>query len=101
MIRDLKKLEEEGIDIQMSAHEFKNYKGSMLFWAGDTPAQASIGGFKESVSAYRFCRTCTITKEDWLEISHEKNLNLRNLQQHEDELSIVLDDTITKAAREY
>jgi len=40
----------------------RNYKGSLLFVAGDTPFSAMMGGFKESVSAIRSCRMCMTTQ---------------------------------------
>ena len=40
------------------------YFGSLLMMTGDTLASNWIGGFKEGVGgAYKFCRTCEVTKE--------------------------------------
>ena len=52
MILELKELQQQGIDISINVNKQKNYKGSMLFWTGGTPAQAAICGFKELTSAY-------------------------------------------------
>ena len=43
----------------------KNYSctGSLLFCAGGTPAAAMLGGFKQSVSAYRLRRSCMV--QEW------------------------------------
>jgi len=56
-ITDIKVLQNEGVTVNVGGVE-KVYKGSLLFVAGDTPASAFMSGFKESVSAYRLCRTC-------------------------------------------
>lgn len=63
-MKDIITLENEGISVNLGA-ETKNFKGSLLFCAGDTPAAAFLGGFKESVSAYRFCRSCLATSEEY------------------------------------
>lgn len=60
---DIKKLESEEININLRG-EIKNFKGSLLFCACDTPAAALLGGFKESTAAYRLCRTCMVTNEE-------------------------------------
>ena len=36
----------------------------MSIVSADNPASSSLGGFKESVSAFRYCRHCTGTEDD-------------------------------------
>lgn len=61
-VKDIKILKNDGINITVQ-NKIKNYKGTMIFGSGDTPASALLGGFKESVAAYRLCRTCTTTED--------------------------------------
>ncbi|KYN26667.1 hypothetical protein ALC57_03960, partial [Trachymyrmex cornetzi] len=58
---DIKKLKSEGVITINVRGKIKNFKGSLLFCACDTPAAALLGGFKESSAAYRLCRTCMVT----------------------------------------
>lgn len=76
-MRDIRKLESEGINVKVRGN-VKNFKGSLLFCACDTPAAALLGGFKESVSAYRLCRTCMVTMNEWKDGFREENFILRN-----------------------
>ena len=36
----------------------------MSIVSADNPASSSLGGFKESASAFRYCRHCTGTEDD-------------------------------------
>lgn len=99
-IKDIELLETDGIDINYKG-ELKNLKGSLIFAAGDTPASAVLGGFKESVAAYRLCRTCMTTSDQWKNNFHEENFHLRNKCEHDDHVEAVSDPTITKTASKY
>ena len=54
MIEDVNKLQTEDVDVVIN-EEIRNLIGSILFCVGDTPASAKLGGFQESVSAFRPC----------------------------------------------
>lgn len=55
---------------------------SLLFVAGDTPASALLGGFKESVAASRPCRSCLASNDDWMLSFREENFVQRNAETH-------------------
>ncbi len=40
------------------------FKGTVSIVSADNPASASLGGFKQSGSAFRFCRHCSGTCSD-------------------------------------
>ena len=85
---DIRVLRTEGISINVDGQEM-NFKGSLLFAAGDTPAAAAMGGFKESVAAYRPCRTCYATQNQWRLHFHERHFFLRYAETHEEHLEMV------------
>lgn len=78
---DIRKLESEGINVKVGSN-IKNFKGSLLFCACDTPAAAFLGGFKESMSAYRLCRTCMVTSDECKDRVREEDFILRNKLDH-------------------
>ena len=41
-----------------------HFRGTVTVASADNPASASLGGFKESASAFRYCRHCLGTEED-------------------------------------
>lgn len=97
---DIKKLESEGVTINVRG-EIKNFKGSLLFCACDTPAAALLGGFKESSAAYRLCCTCMVTNKEWKDRFREDDFILRNKADHESHITAVTDPTITRAAKTF
>ncbi|XP_044741962.1 uncharacterized protein LOC123302934 [Chrysoperla carnea] len=98
-INDIKILQTEGINVTVNGI-VKNYKGSLLFFSGDTPASALMGGFKESVSAYRPCRTCMLTRDEIKQHFHETNFILRNKDTHGEYLDEINENT-TKATKKF
>ena len=44
--------------------EVCHYRGTVSIVSADNPASTSLGGFKETAAAFRFCRHCTGTEED-------------------------------------
>ena len=94
-VSEVNLLQTEGISIIVNGVE-KVFKGSLLFVAGDTPASALMGGFKESVSAYRPCRTCMTTNEEWRYSFLERDFVLRNKNDHEDHVTAVTEPGLTK-----
>ncbi|XP_057336559.1 uncharacterized protein LOC130675088 [Microplitis mediator] len=98
-IDDIKNLQTQGINITINGVP-KNYKGSLLFFSGDTPASALMGGFKESVSAHRPCRTCMFTKDEIKQYVKETDFLLRNKDTHQEHLEAINDNT-TQATKKF
>ena len=42
----------------------RHFHGIVTVVCADNPASACLGGFKESASAFRYCRHCTGTGQD-------------------------------------
>jgi len=99
-ITDIKVLQNEGVTVNVGGVE-KVYKGSLLFVAGDTPASAFMGGFKESVSAYRLCRTCMTTQIEWKNSFTSENFVLREKESHKEHVRTVTEPHLNKQARAF
>lgn len=66
------------------------YHGLLLMWCGDTPAQANVGGFKESVSfAEKPCRQCLACRFYYLKITDAAQFELRTKESHEQHVAEV------------
>lgn len=100
LIDDIKILQNEGINISVNG-QTKNFKGFLVFCPGDTPAQALLGGFKESVAAYRPCRSCMITYDQLKKCHHENQVHLRSQIEHNAHVSAVSDKSVTKKTINY
>jgi len=70
----------------------------LLFCSGNTPAASVLGGFKASVSAYRLCRSCMTTENEWKTSFRDNNFQPRNEAIHQNHLQTVTDPTLTKDA---
>ena len=50
--------------------ETRHFRGTVTVVSADNPASASLGGFKQSASAFRFCRHCMgserVFKQRWI-----------------------------------
>ena len=44
--------------------EQRRFRGTITVVSAENPTSTSLGGFKESASAFRFCRHCTGTEDD-------------------------------------
>lgn len=44
--------------------DVSHFRGTVTIVSADNPASTSLGGFKESASAFRYCRHCTGTEDD-------------------------------------
>lgn len=66
---DLKKLEEQGIEIQPG----KKIKGGLVCVCGDNLGSHGIGGFQESFNpnVKYFCRYCEITNSEFQNVDHK------------------------------
>ena len=94
-IEDIKLLQTDGISIDVNGEEH-NFKGSLLFCAGDTPASAFLGGFKESVSANRPCRSCLTNQEDWKLHFHDDYFVPRDAVAHQQHVEAVSEPNVPK-----
>ncbi|KAJ1521812.1 hypothetical protein ONE63_003447 [Megalurothrips usitatus] len=56
---------------------------------GDCPAQAKLGGFKESVSAERPCRQCLAPRDRYLSITDIAQFERRTKRKHEEHVTEV------------
>lgn len=62
------------------------------------------GGFKESkesIAAYRSCRSCTTTNKDWKLNFHDDRFVPCNSVSHQEHLDIINDETITQVVKEF
>lgn len=96
--KDIKTLEEEGITIDINGADV-NFKGTLILCLGDNPAQCSMGGFKQSVSALKPCRSCDVDSESWKESFKEDPSRLRELEEHKRQVAVVTDPSLTKEQR--
>lgn len=94
-LSDIEILQRDGISIIINEEEII-YKGSLLFCAGDTPASAYIGGYKESVAAYRNCRTCMTSGIRWKLNFHQDDFIMRDAETHQEQTDVVTQPHATK-----
>lgn len=95
---DIKKLENEGLNFFANGVDI-HYKGSLLLLCADNPAAAFLGGFKEAVSAYRLCRTCFVTRDQWRHYFNEDAFELRSLPVHQHHVRVVTSTNLTNTQR--
>lgn len=43
--------------------EVSHFRGTVSIVSADNPASTSLGGFKKTAAAFRFCRHCTGTED--------------------------------------
>lgn len=87
----VKELRTKGINMQLPGG-VRNVKGDLIAVLCDTPAAAMMGGFKESVAAYKLCRMCHANKDSYKESFRESEFQLRTMQSYLQECSIL--DTV-------
>lgn len=56
-------IKETGVTLNING-EMCNFQGTITVVSADNPASAYMGGFKQSATAFRFCRHCMGTKEE-------------------------------------
>lgn len=95
---DIRKLESVGLDLNINGEDV-NYKGTLLLLSADNPAAAFLGGFKQSVSAYRLCRTCFTTRDQWKLFFMEADFDLRSLPVHQHQVRVVTSADLTDRQR--
>lgn len=55
--------QENGYPFEVNG-EVRYFRGTVSIVSADNPASAALGGFKQSASAFRFCRHCMGTEQD-------------------------------------
>ena len=69
------------LDDIRKTNESEKYQIKVKFFAGDTPASQSLGGFIEAVGNANFpCRDCLIEKKELIEAKRESDCLLRNYE---------------------
>ena len=56
-------LQDEGVVFMVNGKNI-TFKGSLTIVSADNPASALLGGFKQSASAFKYCRHCNGTSSD-------------------------------------
>jgi hypothetical protein len=69
--------------------------------SGDNPASASLGGFKQSASAFRYCRHCFGTENDVQSKFIEADFNIRSSIQHSKNCDVLEMSDLTVAERQH
>ena len=68
----------------------RTFQGALLLCHGDNLGSNTIGGFKQSFSfAFRFRRTCYITKDNYRFLSNPSELQLRSDDKHVQECALL------------
>lgn len=94
-------MQTEEITVNIRHQGEKVFKESLLFCAGDTPASALLGGFKESVSAHRLCRQCMTTKHEWRNNFAQQNFVLRDAKSHAEHIAAVSEPNLLKNVADF
>ncbi|CAF1291738.1 unnamed protein product, partial [Didymodactylos carnosus] len=63
-VRCLQQMAKDGVDVVINGAR-KIYQVALFFTSGDYPAQQTLHGRKESVSALKFCPCCNVTNDDY------------------------------------
>jgi len=64
LVSDFRTLATKGVTVSVNGVD-RTFQGALLLCLGDNLGSNTIGGFKQSFSfAFRFCRTCYITKDN-------------------------------------
>lgn len=92
---------EEGVSLKIKNVQRK-FTGFLNFVAGDTPASAYLGGFKEGVAkAQRPCRTCLADKQSIQGNFSEELFVIRNIETHAQHCEDINSIGLTKQSRDF
>lgn len=80
-VRDLNILSSKGISVSAEGAN-STLKGTLLTFLADTLASQLLGGFKNSVSAFRMCRTCMATSSTFQIKFDSSDFQLRTTTSH-------------------
>ena len=89
---DFKKLETEGVLVNVSGHTFTVH-GSVVTLSADNLSSHSVGGFNGSFSSGRFCRSCLTTYIDRHGKISEDQCEIRTSDSHKQHVEHVLNDS--------
>jgi hypothetical protein len=64
-------------------------KGDLIAVLCDTPAAAFMGGFKETMQAYKLCRMCHANKDSYSESFRENDFQLRTMPSYLHECEVI------------
>lgn len=97
-IHDMQLLgDRKGVKLQVCGVE-RVFHGFVTVIAGDTPASALLGGFKEGVAgATHPCRRCMISKNELKSNFNVNSFALRDSSSHSDQLNILSEDLSPQA----
>ena len=88
-VEDLRVLATDGISLSINGTE-RTFRGALLSMLGDNLSCHALGGFKESFSfAFRICRTCMITREEYKHVSMSNELVLRTDTRHREHCVLI------------
>lgn len=80
---------DEGVTLNIRG-VLRKFHGFLLFVIGDYPALANLGGWKESAAfAWRFCRQCLVTQNEFRSKFNESEVTMRTAALHEQHLAIM------------
>lgn len=101
IVKDLKILE-NGYEFNVSGFP-RLFYGALCVISADNPASCSLGGFKESASAFRPCRQCLTTKDEIKSEFRASKFVLRTSDSHEDHLQTLEDpaEDFNSRSKEY
>jgi hypothetical protein len=87
-VKNVNALSTTGLPMEIGGREI-NVKGDLISVLCDTPAAALIGGFKESVQAYKLCRMCHANKDSYTTTFREEDFQMRSMQSYIEECKII------------
>ena len=89
MIRDLLKLESDGIIVKVGGNDMQIF-GTVSMLVADNLAQHSLGGYLESFSQMqRLCRYCMCTRDNIRNHLNDDNTIKRTVSMHEEHLACI------------
>lgn len=95
MIRDLKTLESDGIEVIVDQEHF-TVNGSVVTVSGDNLSLHALGGFNPVFSSGRICRHCMVCYSNLRKVHSEEQCTLRNEQTHQYHVDSIVADARLK-----
>ena len=101
LIEDLNMIATQGITMLINGIE-RTFHGALLLCLGDNLGLNTLGGFKQSFSfAFRFCRTCYVTKSDYKSLSESSTVKLCSSEKHAQDCGFLSGPTEDHYSRTY
>ena len=95
MIRDLKTLESDGIEVIVDQEHF-TVNGSVVTVSGDNLSLHALGGFNPVFSSGRICRHCMVCYSNLRKVHSEEQCTMRNEQTHQYHVDSIVADARLK-----